>query len=289
MQTPEGGKGQGSLQGEKLILQGGLPGQSFAEAGADLEEEPEPSETDEDDGGLPEGLYSMCTGVGSLGLRRPGELQEDLLMSNDRLLYFRIIKCFALVFAVLAVLSLPVLLVYSGGEMRNKDGWALSNLSLGKIGEASVICKQVNLLTEQTVHLICPTGSSLQAITMFGLQRPEAAPGDNFCPETIAGFGIQKIQLDLDPECSASGMKKGSPKEFGAFERQADERCLDQQQCFLSVLPEEWPPHCQEKINASSQGSSAASRPTDSPDQSLAGAPPQNSSYYLYIVSECWT
>lgn len=84
------------------------------------------------------------------------------------------------------------------------------------MGESSKVCKANNLRVYDSITLWCPAGTNIRKLEKFGLQKKDADPGDNVCPQTVEdGIDSDKaLKLDLDERCSLKGLELEFPDYF---------------------------------------------------------------------------
>ena len=77
----------------------------------------------------------------------------------------------------------------------------LSEWTVGNLGASSQSCIKRDLKVHATAPLYCPSGTKIQKLQYFGLQRDGAKKGDNVCPASIEDTNDEQeaLKLDLDP------------------------------------------------------------------------------------------
>ena len=84
--------------------------------------------------------------------------------------------------------------------------------TLGNLGEGSDRCRQSNLRYHDSLSLKCESGTVIQEMYKFGIQKAEAAPDDNICQ--IAKKNSTQFVLDLDEECSLDGFMENHEEHY---------------------------------------------------------------------------
>ena len=104
-------------------------------------------------------------------------------------IYFKLLKSFILFFVVCSVIASPLYFLYSSGDVSKQATGstqaALSEWTLGNIGETSYQCKQRDLKLYDTMTLWCPSGTKIRTLERFGLQKDNATEDEMECPQTI--------------------------------------------------------------------------------------------------------
>ena len=84
--------------------------------------------------------------------------------------------------------------------------------TLGNLGEGSDRCMQSNLRYHDSLSLKCRSGTTIQELAKFGIQKAEAAPDDNICQ--VARSDSSRFVLDLDEECSLAGFMENHEEHY---------------------------------------------------------------------------
>lgn len=170
-------------------------------------------------------------------------------------IYFKLLKSLIAFFVFCSVICSPLYYLYSCGDMSAQATGdlqkALGEWTLGNLGESTKVCKSNNLRVYDTLTLWCPAGTNIRRLEKFGLQKEDAKPGDNVCPQTIedASAGSAKaLKLDLDERCSLKGLEREFPDYFKILMKQFDDLCLDKETCDMYVRNIDWPEPCRALI-----------------------------------------
>jgi hypothetical protein len=78
----------------------------------------------------------------------------------------------------------------------------LAKWTLGNIGESSRECRLKNYKeADQDWTIRCPDGQEIKALDNFGLQKLNAQPEDNVCPQNVQDISTS-TSLDFDQKCN---------------------------------------------------------------------------------------
>ena len=120
-------------------------------------------------------------------------------------IYFKLLKSLTIFFTLCSVVCIPLIYFYGCGDNAKQATGQLqqylSQWTLGNLGESSQVCKENNLRLYNTMTLWCPSGTKMQSLLQFGLQKADAKEGDNICPQTVDTSGSDSettLKLDLD-------------------------------------------------------------------------------------------
>ena len=193
----------------------------------------------------------FCINTGTLGWG-----DKTKMFGLDKLgiavsIYFKLLKSFIIFFLVCTLTACPLYYFYSSGNMSQQAAGQLqaylSEWTLGNLGESSLVCKQNNLRLYDTLTLWCPSGTKIQSLEMFGLQKEKAEAGDNTCPQTVDDE-TQDLKLDLDEYCDLDGLELYENAYYKTLMQQFDKNCKGEELCDMYVRNVDWPLRCREKI-----------------------------------------
>lgn len=127
----------------------------------------------------------------------------------------------------------------------------LGKWTLGNLGESSMVCKENNLRLYDTMTLWCPSGTTIQTLEEFGLQKKDAEKDDNTCPQIVEQENedeSKQLKLDLDDQCSLEGLRREFNDYYKTMMKQFRENCKGKETCDMYVRNIDWPGPCREKI-----------------------------------------
>ena len=139
----------------------------------------------------------LCESTGSFATEQEVSAIDEFGVGVS--LYFKLLKSMVSFFFFCAVLSSPILYIYSCGTV-SQDSTAmfdkfLTMFTLGNLGESGAKCIQANIKIQDSITLHCPSGSTLSSIDDLGLEK---VGKESVCPD---GPNSTQISLALDANC----------------------------------------------------------------------------------------